>query len=112
MDVARNPGSACFCWITVSLQEGRLPPAYLHHLLYLAILRFQGCRLPPPNSFIHSREARWVSLATVSPLMPRTVSNKNKAGIGAGPGRAEQAAGLVAGLFWLAAHALHDPEDY
>lgn len=53
-------------------------------------------------------------LATSLPSIPVTQSNKYKAesGFCARPWQRVEASGLVAGLFWLAAHALFDPEDY
>lgn len=46
------------------------------------------------------------------PSGAQTPSNKNRAGVWTGPWQRMEAAGLVAGLFGLAAQAPHDPEDY
>lgn len=107
--IACISSSACCCWMILNPPPAVLPPSLP---LSLHPSSFQPRPTDFAHSFIHVREARRVSLASVSPPMPVTASNKNKARDWTRPWQRMEAAGFVAGLFWLAAHALYDPEDY
>lgn len=77
-----------------------IPPSFLYRLQTSLTALFISERF----------EAQWGVLATIFPPDTRNTFQQSR-------GRRRlwqriEAQGLVVGLFWLAAHVLHDPEDY
>lgn len=70
---------------------GRQPPAFLHHFLYLSIL---FPRLQTSLTALFVLDKHDGCLGYRFPPMPVTPSNKNKAGIGPGPGTEWKLQGL------------------